>query len=157
MERPSIDTGTQMTIHHAPNSENEAVGTAGIAPAILAGVITAVVGFTSSFAVVLAGLRAVGATTDQAASGLLVLCLTMGTGSILFSWRLKIPMTMAWSTPGAALLAGAAVPAHGFRAAVGAFVVTRVLLGLCGLIRPLGTAVSAISPALANALPAWRH
>jgi benzoate membrane transport protein len=76
----------------------------------------------------------------------------MGAGSILFSWRLKMPMTMAWSTPGAALLAGAAVPAHGFRAAVGAFVVTGVLLGLCGLIKPLGLAVSAIPPALANAM-----
>ena len=125
---------------------------AGVAPAVLAGVITAVVGFTSSFAVVLAGLKAVGATTDQAASGLLVLCLTMGIGSLLFSWRLKMPMTMAWSTPGAALLTGAAVPAHGFRAAVGAFVVTGVLLALCGLIRPLGAAVSAIPPALANAM-----
>lgn len=124
----------------------------GIAPAILAGVITAVVGFTSSFAVVLAGLRAVGATTDQAASGLLVLCVTMGAGSILFSWRLKIPMTMAWSTPGAALLAGAALPTGGFGGAVGAFVVTGVLLALCGLVKPLGAAVSAIPPALANAM-----
>ena len=124
----------------------------GIAPAVVAGIVTAVVGFTSSFAVVLAGLRAVGASTDQAASGLLVLCMTMGAGSILFSWRLKMPMTMAWSTPGAALLAGAAVPEHGFRSAVGAFVVTGALLALCGLIRPLGAAVAAIPPALANAM-----
>src|SRR6195952_995648 len=114
----------------------------GIGPAVIAGIVTAVVGFTSSFAVVLAGLRAVGATTDQAASGLLMLCLTMGTGSVLFSWRLRIPMTMAWSTPGAALLAGGAAPTHGFSAAVGAFVVTGALLALCGLIRPLGAAVS---------------
>src|ERR1700712_2584102 len=152
MERPSIDTGTQMTIHHAPNSENEAVGTAGIGPAVLAGIITALVGFTSSFAVVLAGLRAVGATTDQAASGLLVLCLTMGAGSIIFSWRLKIPMTMAWSTPGAALLAGSSVPALGFGAAVTAFAISGALIALCGLVRPLGPAVSAIPPALANAM-----
>ncbi len=135
-----------------PATQPSSAGTIGIAPAILAGVITAIVGFTSSFAVVLTGLRAVGANTDQAASGLLVLCLSMGVGSILFSWRLKIPMTMAWSTPGAALLAGAAVPAHGFSAAVGAFLVTGVLLALCGLIRPLGAAVSAIPPALANAM-----
>lgn len=136
----------------APASPTGRADPGGLAPAILAGVITAIVGFTSSFAVVLAGLRAVGASTDQAASGLLVLCLTMGTGSILFSWRLKIPMTMAWSTPGAALLAGAAVPAHGFEAAVGAFLVAGLLLALCGLITPLGAAVSAIPPALANAM-----
>jgi benzoate membrane transport protein len=124
----------------------------GIAPAVVAGIVTAVVGFTSSFAVVLAGLHAVGATTDQAASGLLVLCLTMGAGSILFSWRLKIPMTMAWSTPGAALLAGSTVPSKGFGASVLAFALTGMLIALCGLIKPLGVAVSAIPPALANAM-----
>ena len=53
--------------------------------AVTAGLVCAVVGFTSSFAVVLAGLRAVGATQAQAASGLLVLCLTMGLGCIVFS------------------------------------------------------------------------
>ncbi len=120
--------------------------------AVVAGIVTAVVGFTSSFAVVLAGLQAVGASPDQAASGLLVLCLTMGAGSVLFSWRLKMPVTMAWSTPGAALLAGAAVPAAGFRAAVTAFALTGVLIALCGLVRPLGRAVAAIPPALANAM-----
>ena len=124
----------------------------GPAPAIVAGLITAVVGFTSSFAVVLAGLRAVGATGDQAASGLLVLCLTMGLGSVLFALRLRIPMTMAWSTPGAALLTAAAVPKHGFAGAVTAFALAGVLIALCGLIRPLGAAVSAIPAALANAM-----
>ncbi len=132
--------------------ERTTTGTVGVGHAVVAGVVTAVVGFTSSFAVVLAGLRAVGASNDQAASGLLILCLTMAVGSILFSWRLKMPMTMAWSTPGAALLASSALPARGFGAAVTAFAVTGALIALCGLIRPLGRAVSAIPPALANAM-----
>ena len=38
---------------------------------VLGGVIAATVGFMGAFAVVLAGLRAVGATEDQATSGLL--------------------------------------------------------------------------------------
>ncbi len=136
----------------AGTADSPATREIGVGPAIIAGVVTAVVGFTSSFAVVLAGLRAVGASTDQAASGLLMLCLTMGAGSILFSWRLRIPMTMAWSTPGAALLAGSSVPALGFGAAVTAFAVCGGLILLCGLIRPLGRAVSAIPAALANAM-----
>ncbi|WP_228265828.1 hypothetical protein [Microlunatus elymi] len=44
-----------------------------IAVPIGAGVVTVLVGFSSSFAVVLSGLRAVGATPGQAASGLLAL------------------------------------------------------------------------------------
>ena len=105
--------------------------------AVLAGVVCGLVGFTSSFAVVLTGLQAVGASAEQAASGLLVLCVTMGLGCVLFSWRLRMPVTMAWSTPGAALLVTAAVPSGGFASAVGAFIVCGVLLALCGLIRPL--------------------
>lgn len=111
------------------------------APAVLAGIVCGIVGFTSSFVVVLAGLQAVGASADQAASGLLVLCLTMGAGCIAFSLRLRMPITMAWSTPGAALLATAAVPAAGFAGAVGAFVLSGILLALCGLVKPLGRLV----------------
>ncbi|MBC9957977.1 benzoate/H(+) symporter BenE family transporter [Yimella sp. cx-51] len=118
----------------------------------MAGVVAGLVGFTSSFAIVLTGLRAVGADDAQAASGLFVLCLTMGAGCVLFSWRTRMPITMAWSTPGAALLATAAVPHGGFPAAVGAFILCGVLLALCGLVRPLGELVERIPAPLASAM-----
>ncbi|SDO60898.1 benzoate membrane transport protein [Nocardioides szechwanensis] len=120
--------------------------------AIVAGVVTAVVGFTSSFAVVLTGLDAVGASADEAASALFVLSVTMGVGTIAFSWRLRRPVTMAWSTPGAALLAGAVAPEGGYATAVGAFVVAGVLYALTGLFTPLARLVRAIPLALANAM-----
>lgn len=120
--------------------------------AVLAGVVSAIVGFSSSFAVVLAGLRAVGASPQQAASGLLVLSLAMGTGCVVFSWRWRRPITMAWSTPGAALLASLSAPAGGFGAAVGAFVVTGVLLALTGLVPPLAAAVRRIPAPIAQAM-----
>ncbi|OYN94409.1 benzoate membrane transport protein [Propionibacteriaceae bacterium ES.041] len=119
---------------------------------LLAGVICALVGFTSSFAVVLAGLRAVGAGPAQAGSGLIVALVTMGLGSLLFSWRYRIPITMAWSTPGVALLAAGVAPAGGFAAAVGAFVLTGLLLSLTGLVRPFGELVQRIPTPLANAM-----
>ena len=65
------------------------------------------VGFTSSFVVVVTGLRSVGADPSQAASGLLVLTVLFGLGSILLSLRTRRPVTLAWSTPGAALLVSA--------------------------------------------------
>lgn len=126
--------------------------TASIMPSVMAGIVCGLVGFTSSFAVVLTGLRAVGASQAQAASGLMALCLTMGLGCVLFSWRLKMPVTMAWSTPGAALLAAAAAPHGGFASAVGAFMVCGILLALCGLIRPLGRLVESIPAPLASAM-----
>lgn len=120
--------------------------------AIIAGIVCGLVGFTSSFAVVLTGLRAVGASPEQAASGLLALCLTMGAGCVFFSWRTRMPITMAWSTPGAALLATASAPHGGFASAVGAFIVCGLLLALCGLVRPLGELVERIPGPLASAM-----
>ncbi|PWU58809.1 benzoate transporter, partial [Micromonospora globispora] len=70
---------------------------------VLAGVVTALVGFASSFTVVLAGLRAVGASDAQAASGLLVLCVAAGLCAVWLGLRHRLPMAIAWSTPGAAL------------------------------------------------------
>ena len=120
--------------------------------AVAAGVLAAVVGWTASFAVVLSGLRAVGASDAEAASGLLVTSVVMGIGSLVFSWRHRAPVTMAWSTPGAALLAGAALPGGGYAAAVGAFVVAGLLYVLTALIAPLAEAVQRIPTALANAM-----
>ena len=117
----------------------------------MAGIITAIVGFSSSFAVVIAGLRAVGATADQAASGLLILCLTVGVGCIAFGLMYRRPITLAWSTPGAALLATAVAPG-GFGVAVGAFVVSGLLLAVTGLVPAVAAAVRSIPQAVASAM-----
>jgi benzoate membrane transport protein len=119
---------------------------------VVAGIVTALVGFTSSFAVVLAGLRAVGADPAQAASGLLALTLAVGLGVLLLAWRSRIPVTLAWSTPGAALLAASGTPDGGWPAAVGAFLVAGVLLALTGLVPALGRLMAAIPPSLAQAM-----
>ncbi|MHA7190437.1 benzoate/H(+) symporter BenE family transporter [Arthrobacter sp. MDT2-16] len=125
---------------------------AGLHEPVLAGVVTALVGFTSSFAVVLAGLRATGATPEQAASGLLALTLVVGLGIVVLALRYRIPVTLSWSTPGAALLAGAAVPAGGWPAAVGAFLVTGALIVLTGAVPWLGRLVARIPQHLAQAM-----
>jgi benzoate membrane transport protein len=121
-------------------------------PAIAAGLLAAFVGFASSFAVVLRGLTAAGATPEQAASGLMAVSVAMGIGGIWLSLRTRMPVSVAWSTPGAALLASTGVPEGGFPAAIGAFMVTGVLIVAAGLFRPLGRAVAAIPAPLANAM-----
>lgn len=119
---------------------------------VLAGVVTALVGFTSSFAVVLTGLSAVGATAAEAASGLLAVSLTMGLACIVLAWRYRMPITVAWSTPGAALLATTGTVEGGWPAAVGAFFVTAGLILLTALWPALGALIARISPSLAQAM-----
>ncbi|TDP40023.1 benzoate/H(+) symporter BenE family transporter [Nocardia ignorata] len=125
---------------------------AGIGQPLGAGAVTALVGFTSSFAVVLSGLRAVGASPAQAASGLLVLCFTQGIGILLLSFRYRIPITLAWSTPGAALLVSTGLVAGGWPGAVAAFAVTGVLIVVTGLWQRLGSLVAAIPVPIAQAM-----
>ncbi|WP_251149901.1 benzoate/H(+) symporter BenE family transporter [Cellulosimicrobium sp. Marseille-Q4280] len=121
-------------------------------PPVLAGLVTALVGFTSSFAVVLAGLRAVGATPEQAASGLLALCVTQGVGILWLTWRHRTPITLAWSTPGAALLVSTGAIAGGWPAAVGAFCLVGALVLLTALWPRLGDLVGAIPRPVAQAM-----
>ncbi|MDP9822267.1 benzoate membrane transport protein [Nocardioides massiliensis] len=120
--------------------------------AVLAGVVTALVGFTSSFAVVLAGLRAVGASPAEAASGLLALSVTMGPACIWLSLRHRMPITAAWSTPGAALLVTTGAVAGGWPVAVGAFLVCAALVLLTGLWARLGALIAGIPAAVAQAM-----
>lgn len=117
-----------------------------------AGLLAALVGFASSFAVVLQGLDAIGASRAEAASGLMALSLAMGFCGIFLSLRTKLPVSIAWSTPGAALLATTGPLQGGFAAAVGAFLVCAVLIVLSGLWKPLGRWVAAIPASLANAM-----
>ncbi len=117
-----------------------------------AGIVTALVGYTSAFAVVLAGLRAMGASPGQAASGLLAVTVTMGAASALLSWRYRMPIISAWSTPGAALLVTTGAVAGGWPAAVGAFVVCGVLFVLTGLWPALARWVQKIPTPIAQAM-----
>lgn len=119
---------------------------------ITAGVVTALVGFTSSFAVVLTGLSAVGATSAQAASGLLALSLTMGVACIVLARRYRMPITAAWSTPGAALLAATGAVEGGWSAAVGAFLVVAALILLAGLWPGFGALIARIPASIAQAM-----
>jgi benzoate membrane transport protein len=119
---------------------------------VAAGIMTALVGFTSSFAVVLAGLRAVGATPGQAASGLVAVCLAQGLGMLWLTRRYRLPLTLAWSTPGAALLASTGAVTGGWAAAVGAFLVTGGLILLTGLWPRLGALIAAIPTPIAQAM-----
>jgi benzoate membrane transport protein len=119
---------------------------------VLAGILTALVGFTSSSAVVLTGLRAAGATPGEAASGLLAACVTVAVGTLWLTWRHRIPLTLAWSTPGAALLATTGAVRGGWPAAVGAFLVVGFLVILTGLWPRLGALIAAIPAPIAQAM-----
>ncbi|MCW0438486.1 benzoate/H(+) symporter BenE family transporter [Xanthomonas sacchari] len=100
-------------------------------PALIAGFVTVLVGFSSSAAIVFEAARSVGASQAQIASWMWALGLGMGLTCIGLSLRYRMPVVTAWSTPGAALLigSGGGLPLSD---AIGAFVVVAVLSTLAG-------------------------
>ncbi|HVY19568.1 MAG TPA: benzoate/H(+) symporter BenE family transporter [Bauldia sp.] len=119
---------------------------------ISSGLLAAVVGFASSFAVVLAGYTAAGATPAQAASGLFAICLGQGILGVVFATWTRMPITIAWSTPGAALLIATGTPAGGYPVAVGCYLVAAALIIVAGIWRPFGRAVASIPLSIAGAM-----
>ncbi|HWK65733.1 MAG TPA: benzoate/H(+) symporter BenE family transporter [Rhizobiaceae bacterium] len=112
--------------------------------------VAAVVGFGGTLAIIIAAAEAVGATQAQTASWVTAICLAMAVETAWLSWRTRMPVITAWSTPGAALVAAST----GFTMAdaVGAFIVTALLLVATGLFKPLTKLVSRIPASVASGM-----
>lgn len=112
--------------------------------------VAAIVGFGGTLAIVIAAAHAVGATQIQTASWVTTICLAMAIESLWLSWRTKMPVITAWSTPGLALMAASSGFSIG--EAVAAFIVTAILLIATGLFKPLTQLISRIPPSVASGM-----
>jgi len=119
---------------------------------IVSSTLTAViVGFASTILVVIEAARSVGATPAEQASWAASLCFGMAATSFILSWRYRMPMITAWSTPGAVLIAtsGGGIT---YANALGAFVVAGLLMVVAGLVKPLERAIEKIPAPIAAAM-----
>ena len=98
-----------------------------------AGFVAVLVGFTSSIAIVFQAAQAFGATQEMLASWVWAISIGMGLTTAIPSLMIRKPVMVAWSTPGAAVLASAGL-AGGFTMgqAVGAFMASAALIVLIG-------------------------
>lgn len=121
--------------------------------AATAGFVAVLVGFTSSVAIVFQAALAFGATPELITSWMWALGLGMGLCSAIPSLILKQPVMVAWSTPGAAVLATAGLTG-GFTMAqaVGAFMVCAAMITLVGATGWFERVMNRIPVALASAL-----
>jgi benzoate membrane transport protein len=124
---------------------------AGVVSTAAAALVATVAGVGGTLPVVLAAAQAVGATPAEASSWVSGLGIATAATALFLSVRYRMPIITAWSTPGAALIASTSgVP--GLRAAVGAFVLSAVLILLTAAIRPLGRLIERIPPGIAAAM-----
>lgn len=102
------------------------------ASAIAAGLVAVLVSFGGTAVLMVQAGHAAGLDAARIGSWIGSLSLVLGLGGAAYSLRTGLPIVMAWSTPGAALLvtALAGVP---FPEAIGAFVLAAALTLACGL------------------------
>lgn len=116
-----------------------------------AAAVATVVGFGGTVALVVQAGQAMGASPGQIISMVTALCLGIGLPGAVLSWPLKMPVVLAWSTPGAALLAASTL-GLGWSTAVGAFVIAGLMMVLTGLVPALGRLAERIPAAVASAM-----
>lgn len=118
----------------------------------LAGTVASITGTAASTGVVLAAFTALGANQSQVSSAVFVSFICYGALSMLLSWRYRMPLSIVWSTPGAAMLIGAGALHVNFSVAIGAFLIAAILIALTGLWPLLGRIVSSIPKPIASAM-----
>lgn len=99
---------------------------------VMAGLVAVIIGFTSSVALIYQVVIVLGGTPELVASWILMLGLVMGSTSIILSYYYKVPILIAWSTTGAALLISTA-DGYNLNEAVGAFMLCALLVFLSGV------------------------
>ena len=121
--------------------------------AFTAGFVAVLVGFTSSVAIVFQAAQAFNATPELISSWMWALGLGMGLCTAIPSLVLRQPVMVAWSTPGAAVLATAGLAGgFGMAEAVGAFLVCAALITLFGVTGWFEKLMNRIPAAIASAL-----
>ncbi|MFP8965157.1 benzoate/H(+) symporter BenE family transporter [Pokkaliibacter sp. CJK22405] len=118
---------------------------------IVAGFIAVLVGFSSSAVLIFQAASAAGANAEQTTTWLMALGLGTALTSFGLSWWYKAPVLTAWSTPGAALLVSA-LSGYSMNVAVGAFIVSSILIVLCGVTGLFERLMKHIPKALSGAM-----
>ncbi|WP_028694689.1 benzoate/H(+) symporter BenE family transporter [Pseudomonas cremoricolorata] len=119
--------------------------------AMVAGFIAMLTGYTSSLVLMFQAGQAAGLSSAQISSWIWALSIGMAVCSIGLSLRYRTPITVAWSTPGAALLI-TSLGGVSYAEAIGAYITCAVLVVICGLTGSFERLMRRIPASLAAAL-----
>jgi benzoate membrane transport protein len=119
--------------------------------AVVAGFIAMMTGYTSSLILMYQAGQAAGLGTGQIASWIWALSIGMALCSIGLSLRYRTPVTVAWSTPGAALLV-TSLGGVSYPEAIGAYINCALLVTACGVTGTFERLVRRLPGSLAAAL-----
>ena len=118
---------------------------------LVAGFIAVLTGYSSAAVIVFQAAEAAGASSSQISSWMWALGISMGLTTLGLSWRYKMPIITAWSTPGAALLV-TSLPGLSMPQAIGTFLFSALLITLCGVTGLFARLMHKIPASLAAAM-----
>ena len=124
----------------------------GLRAPIIAGLVASITGTAATVGIFLSAYVNLGASKEQSIAMVSIMLVAYGLLSIVLSWKFKMPLSIVWSTPGAALIAGSTLPDLGFSNAMGGVLISGLLLALTGLWPALGKLVSKIPKSVASAM-----
>lgn len=111
--------------------------------------VASIVGYAGTAALLVQAMNALGARPEAIGSALTALCIGIAVTGALLSFRLRIPVILAWSTPGAALLASAPAGLE-WNVAIGIFVSASLMMIALALIPALSRLAERFPPAIAS-------
>lgn len=118
---------------------------------VSAGLTAIIIGYSSSAVLVTEMAQAIGLSSEQIASWLMVIALAMGVATIVLSIWQKVPVLVAWSTPGAAFLVTQASD-YSTGEFVAAFLLCGALITLCGFLPIISKWIGKIPKELSAAM-----
>lgn len=119
---------------------------------ITAGFVASLVGLTSSIAIVFSAARVLGADDAMLTSWVWAICIGMAVMSILPSLYLRMPVMIAYSTPGAAIIATLKPGDYTMAQGVGAFIISALCIAFFGFSGLFEKLMNRIPVTLASAL-----
>ncbi|SEB55096.1 benzoate membrane transport protein [Pseudomonas saponiphila] len=119
--------------------------------AVIAGLIAVIISYAGPLIIVFQAAREAHMPSDQVSSWIWAISIGSGLTGLLLSWRLKVPVITAWSTPGAALLVSM-LPTVSLPQAIGAYVVASLIIAVLGLSGAFDKLMSRLPKAIAAAM-----
>lgn len=119
--------------------------------AVIAGLIAVIISYAGPLIIVFQAAREAHLPSDQVSSWIWAISIGSGLTGLLLSWRLKVPVITAWSTPGAALLVSM-LPTVSLPQAIGAYMVASLIIAVVGLSGAFDKLMSRLPKAIAAAM-----
>lgn len=119
--------------------------------ALVAGFIAVIISYAGPLIIVFQAAREAQLSSAELSSWIWAISIGSGVTGLLLSWRLRIPVITAWSTPGAALLVSM-LPMVSLAEAIGAYVVASLIIAVVGLSGAFDRLMSRLPKAIAAAM-----